>query len=436
MVNSRPYLWFLLMLCTTYAVAQTKEYAPFLIGPEITMPDRPENRKEPIAVLQDKLDNTLREEISYWNAAYPSYRWHQAMVTAGNHAEERKNGGRMAVLHLAIYDALVATQKQGARKKADIPFEAHPEIKALLTYGHPLPTICQWSAAAGASHTIIQHYFPSQRPYLDSLLKAFKRSRLATGLYFENDIDRGLAIGKEVAEKHLEHAKSNRTDIAWKGKVPNDPGLWHGKPYSYGPTKAQWRPLTLTAASQFRPAPPPTDWQRDMEELRSFYAKHNTSDIAWKWKSQPIWDLLITRKILAYGFSPMEAAFANAVFHTARYDATIAAWDGKYHYWGIRPFQYDPDFKPLLETPNFPGYPAGHTTVAGSLAAVLGALFPHDKKEFDLLALECSESRFEGGVHFRTDNEVGLSVGAKVGAHVWKTFTERTLKTSFTGHSE
>jgi membrane-associated phospholipid phosphatase len=51
------------------------------------------------------------------------------------------------------------------------------------------------------------------------------------------------------------------------------------------------------------------------------------------------------------------------------YDGIIAAWDGKYHYWGIRPFQYDPDFEPILvDTPNFPGYPAGHTTVAGSLA--------------------------------------------------------------------
>ncbi|CAN0605774.1 unnamed protein product, partial [Ectocarpus sp. 12 AP-2014] len=149
---------------------------------------------------------------------------------------------------------------------------------------------------------------------------------------------------------------------------------------------------------------------------------HKTSAIAWKWKSQPIWDNLVERKILEYGLDSFQAAFANAVFHTARFDATIAAWDGKYHYWGIRPFQYDPSFIPILETPNFPGYPAGHTTVAGSLAKVLSHLFPHDTAEFEALALECSESRFEGGVHFRTDNEVGLEVGEKVGEQVWKHF--------------
>ncbi|MEM9340335.1 MAG: hypothetical protein AAGA66_16490 [Bacteroidota bacterium] len=96
----------------------------------------------------------------------------------------------------------------------------------------------------------------------------------------------------------------------------------------------------------------------------------------------------------------------------------------EYHYWGIRPFQYDPSFQPILiDTPNFPGYPAGHTTVAGSIAKVLSFLFPEDESLFYQLAKECSESRFEGGVHFRTDNEVGLEVGDQVGQQVIDVFT-------------
>jgi hypothetical protein len=88
-----------------------------------------------------------------------------------------------------------------------------------------------------------------------------------------------------------------------------------------------------------------------------------------------------------------------------------------------RPFQYDSRFKPILvETPDFPGYPAGHTTVTGALALVLSHLFPKDTAHFQALAEECSESRFEGGVHFRTDNEVGLEVGKNVGIQVIKGF--------------
>ncbi|MEO0628944.1 MAG: hypothetical protein AAFY91_18250 [Bacteroidota bacterium] len=85
----------------------------------------------------------------------------------------------------------------------------------------------------------------------------------------------------------------------------------------------------------------------------------------------------------------------------------------------------NPTFQPILvDTPNFPGYPAGHTTVAGSIARVLSHLFPWDERLFRALAQECSESRFEGGVHFRTDNEVGLTVGDQVGQRVIDVFME------------
>ncbi|MEM6814522.1 MAG: hypothetical protein AAF600_09025 [Bacteroidota bacterium] len=78
----------------------------------------------------------------------------------------------------------------------------------------------------------------------------------------------------------------------------------------------------------------------------------------------------------------------------------------------------------MIDTPNFPGYPAGHTTVVGSIARVLSFLFPRDEPLFYELAKECSESRFEGGVHFRIDNEVRLEVGHLVGQQVINVFTE------------
>ncbi len=374
---------------------------------------------------QQQLNDSLLQEVRYWNTAYPSYRWHQIMVSAGDRTKGHKNGGRMAILHLAVYDAMVHILKIKHRTPRKAPFELNKNIKVLVESTAASSFICEYSAAAAASHTVIGHYFPEQRPYLDSLLTGFERARLLTGLHYQSDIDLGMKIGKEMAEKYIEYAKTDRTDMEWKGKLPNDKSLWSGTPSKWDPMKAQWKTLTLEANDQFRPVPPPSDWTADMEELREFNKKHKGSDIAWKWKSEPIWDNLLERKILEYRLNSFQSAFANAVFHTARFDATIAAWDGKYHYWTIRPFQYDPNFEPILvDTPNFPGYPAGHTSVAGSLAKVLSHLFPHDTAEFEALALECSESRFEGGVHFRTDNEVGLEVGKKVGEWVWQTFAK------------
>ena len=380
---------------------------------------------ERILKSQQQLDESLLQEVRYWNAAYPSYRWHQIMVTAGDRTQGHSNGGRMAMLHLAIYDALVQIWKIKQSNKREAPYERNKNIKALSQPTAPSSYICEWSAAAAVSHKIIGYYFPEEQVHLDSLLSRFKEVRLLNGLQYESDIEMGMEIGTGIAEKYIGYAKTDRTDMEWKGKVPDDKSLWSGTPNKYDAMKAQWKPFTLVSDDQFRPAPPPQDWTADMEELRRFNAGHKGSDIAWKWKSEPIWDNLVERKILEYGLDSFQAAFASAVFHTARFDATIAAWEGKYHYWGIRPFQYDPSFKPILiDTPNFPGYPAGHTIVAGSLAKVLSNLFPNDTHEFEALAIECSESRFEGGVHFRTDNEVGLEVVAKVGKQVWEAFAE------------
>ncbi|MFD0797271.1 vanadium-dependent haloperoxidase [Maribacter chungangensis] len=423
-------LWFIV---ASSALAQNKEpnYTPFMFSLDTVeisgIVDSPDMETKTILQLQQQLNDSLFQGVRYWNAAYPSYRWHQIMVTAGNRSEYRKNGGRMAILHLAVYDALaqVWKLKQDADTKA--PFQQNKKIKAVTEPSGAPAFICEWSTAAAASHAVIGHYFPDQKAYLDSLLVNFKESRLRTGLQYEGDIEMGMAIGRGIARQYIDYSKTDRTNAVWTGTVPTDKSLWTATPSKWDPMKAQWKPFTLAVADQFRPGPPPSDWTAEMEELRQFNTKHKSSDIAFKWKSEPVWDNLLALKILEYDLDPFQAARANALFHMARFDATIAAWDGKYHYWGIRPFQYDPTFKPILiETPNFPGYPAGHTTIAGALAMVLSKLFPHDAAQFEALAWECSESRFEGGVHFRTDNEVGLIVGEKVGRHVWDAFQKCT----------
>ena len=67
-----------------------------------------------------------------------------------------------------------------------------------------------------------------------------------------------------------------------------------------------------------------------------------------------------------------------------------------------------------MGTPNFPGYPSGHAATAGTSATLLSYFFPAEKDFFWQKAKEAAEARFEGGVHFRTDNEVGLDLGKKV----------------------
>jgi hypothetical protein len=117
---------------------------------------------------------------------------------------------------------------------------------------------------------------------------------------------------------------------------------------------------------------------------------------------------------------PPRAARIYALKSVAGYDAFVACWEAKYTYWGIRPYQYDTTFKHTLGMPPFPGYPSGHATTSSAVATVLAYFFPEDEQLFKIKAQECAESRFEGGIHFRTDNTVGLEMGQKIGEQVIK----------------
>lgn len=425
----------LLLFSLALATAQVpiSDFLPFKFHLEenFSPPNKKEIKQEmaKIIELQKEIKAEDLSTILYWNASYPAYRWHQIMMEISEAHKGHKNGGRVAILHLSIYDALAEVWKHKRKHLLKAPHQQNAQVRPLGRARAYSSFICEWSAVAGTAKEVIGYYFPDKKPYLDSLLAQFKEARLKTGLQLPSDIEKGLYIGKQIAQQYIEYAKTDGTDRIWEGQAPKADSLWSGNPGKRDPMKAQWKPLTLLSPDQFRPTPPPGDWAKDMEELRQFNATHQHSDIAWKWKNAPVWDDLLERKIFEYDLAPLEAAFAGAVFHAARFDAIIAAWDGKYHYWGMRPFQYDPTFRPILiETPNFPGYPAGHTSVAGAIATVLSFLFPQDEQLFQALAKECSESRFEGGVHFRTDNEVGLALGKQVGKQIIKIFLEKTSK--------
>src|SRR5690606_15962106 len=233
-------------------------------------------------LLQRELNQEDRDNIRFWNAAYPAYRWHQKLMEASNLHRGHKNGGRVAIMHLAIYDAMVAVWKHKSQLDRKSPFEDEPGVEKLARKRGYSSFICEYSATASAAHTIITHYFPEQKARLDSILQQFKVARLSSGLQYPSDITLGLEIGQEIAEKYIAYAKTDLTDKQWDGKIPTSEGLWTGEPGKWDPMKGQWKPLTLEKPDQFRPEPPPGDWSVDMAELHKFNAHHQSSDIAWK----------------------------------------------------------------------------------------------------------------------------------------------------------
>lgn len=114
-------------------------------------------------------------------------------------------------------------------------------------------------------------------------------------------------------------------------------------------------------------------------------------------------------------------------------DAFVGCWNAKFEYNLLRPITYikrviDPKWEPILNTPPFPEYPSGHSTVSGAMGAVMTAFFgenyafedltgsPDGRKprlftSFNEAADEAGISRLYGGIHFRSAIEDGLEQG-------------------------
>ena len=96
-------------------------------------------------------------------------------------------------------------------------------------------------------------------------------------------------------------------------------------------------------------------------------------------------------------------------------DAAICCWRTKYTYYLPRPSQIDGKIKTATGIPNFPAYTSGHATFSGSASTVLSYIFPEQRETLQQQAEEAALSRLYGGIHYRFDNEAGLTCGRNIG---------------------
>ena len=69
-------------------------------------------------------------------------------------------------------------------------------------------------------------------------------------------------------------------------------------------------------------------------------------------------------------------------------------------------------------TPPFPSYVSGHSSTSGAASTVLVAFFPADATRLRAMAEEAAVSRLYGGIHYRSDNEAGLTLVARAGGSI------------------
>jgi hypothetical protein len=385
-------------------------------GKDYRLPAPTSHTREIAEVLsaQQSLDSAGSQQILYWNAGATGYRWRDIMQKLWMRDTTSKGVLANMLLNVAIYDATVAAWDSKYAHNRPRPFAADNRIKLYGVRPDSPSYPCEYSVAAGVATTIIAHFYPSMASSVNRQAKEAMASRIAAGLAFPSDTRAGFELGKTIAEKEIDRTKDFVAPAAWDRKIPQGPGMWKGQNPMF-PLAGRNRTVVLDSGSQFRPGPPP-DYAIEMEEIKKFKPTYRSTANAFYFAYQP--EDALTKKIFEYNLhlNPPRAARLYAISAIGTYDGFVACWDAKYTYWGIRPDQYDTSYHPVLFfSPPFPGYPSGHAMIGSVEAELYSYFFPGDKAYFQKRAKDGAESRFEGGIHFRSDNEVGLAMGKKVG---------------------
>lgn len=262
-----------------------------------------------------------------------------------------------------------------------------------------------------------------------------------------------------------------KTRGASRFNVLDSPGRWTPTPPMYATAlEPHWRyirPMMMDSASQFMPPRPPKFNLTDRNGIyfRSLMEVKNTGDsltdeqkhIADFWDDNPFkmnvtgHVMYATKKFSPAGhwmnivgiaakragadFNQTVAAYAGTSI--ALFDAFISCWDEKFRSNYIRPetainTHFDREWRPYIQTPPFPSYTSGHSTISAAAAEVMTKHFGErlaftdtsllefgianrEIRSFRDAAQEASISRLYGGIHYRFDLDEGNKAGAALG---------------------
>lgn len=280
-------------------------------------------------------------------------------------------------------------------------------------------------AIGGASAAVLNAFFPANTAEIEAALDAQEAAAAAAGGKPETFTE-AEALGREVGAEVMAYAAGDRAGLADPGTPPIGDGYWK---WSGGPiVRALYRarPFFLASDSQYRPGPPPAfgsaEYLAALGEVRQISDTRTAEQLAiaqyWNLNQSGRRNAVFNNKavelIRQYGIRDARAARIMFVMNAAHFDALVACFDAKYHYWFIRPPQADPAITLPVGLPPHPSYPSAHSCVSGSMSGVLMAIFPKDAATLDAMAQEAGVSRLYAGIHYSFDNNTGIALGRRV----------------------
>jgi len=325
------------------------------------------------------------------------------------------------------------------------------------------------AAAAAAAHRSLVSLFPARRAELDALL-ATTLAGLPPRERNSGAVEWGISVADTILARR---AHDGFTTEPPAYEISPTIGRWQPTPPAFPPAPAfrqfaAMTPWALTSPAQFVPPAPPgltsARYARDFAEVRArgaaTGAERTTFDTetAVFWQSTTpvvLWDPVADTLIGRHRLDLTDAALLLAQVNIAMADTVIAVWHAKNYFDTWRPItaihgaaldgnprtEADPRWQPVLVTPAFQEYPAGHPAVSQAAAAVLAHRFG-DRTGYTLVSpgqpgvtrtlrsfsggvAQVTDARILGGIHFRFACDAATELGREVAAYVEATQMRR-----------
>jgi hypothetical protein len=373
--------------------------------------------------------------------------------------------GRLAaIVHVAMFDALNGIERR------------YTQIH--VTDIDPDPGASRRAAVVQAAYASLVSLFGSQINALNGDREA-SLARIANEEAIENSqsIERGLEWGQRVADEIIAWRNADGLDLSpstyvgsmavGKWRPTPRPPLTPGGPEQAGlpglvPSMATTLPFVIPSPSAFRsltgpPALTSAQYAADVNEVKlvgesgSLARTADQTEAArfWGGTAAAFWNRAAADASRARHFNLSANARLFTLLNVAIADAVISCWDAKYHFELWRPITAirladtdgnpatiaQPNWTPLLTTPNYPEYDSGHQSNDGTAQYILTRYFGDNMPvtgfsegfpgvtrsfpNFKAAADDAFMARIWAGIHFRTAMTDTRARAEQIAAYVW-----------------
>jgi len=387
--------------------------------------------------------------------------WNNVAITAARASDPTKTLGPGTPGGASIYVAYMQLAVYNAVNAIDGRFEPY---KYSLTA--PAGSSADAAAIEAAYRTLLS-LLPNQKTYLDAQYgdHLIGMPSIPDGPAKTDGTSVGLASATALLGLRANDGLGGANVPPYTPPSGPVPGVWIPTPPALAAAQTPWvgqmRPFTFDDPGQFLPEPPPdlgsNTWADDYNEVKLLGAANSTvrtpqqTDIGLFWTDHTTAQYGRLLRSTGAGMSLADAARFFAMAYAASADGIIGCYNAKYYYNFWRPITAirngdidanpdtvaDPNWSPLLATPNHPEYPSAHSCLTGALAETLKEYFGtpnlhisidstvagitnkvHSYKNVHEWQTEVELARIYTGFHYHQSVVQGGLLGRKVAHHM------------------